>query len=701
MASFGGVAVSDPKLSGHFTQGQLRALKAQFDAWNVGKSGVITAAELEAGMENLNLSKPLTTEEVAKLVEEHDVDHKGGLEFESFLRVQLELQKNGRSPSVSPQKSAFLTNAQFANVHHISASEKRAYVDHINTYLDNDPAMVKYLPIDPTTDDLFNIAKDGVLLCKLINLAVTGTIDERAMNIKDKLNPWERNENHTLCLNSAKAIGCSVVNIGTQDLVEGRPHLVLGLITQIVKVQLLADINLKKTPELAELLDDMEEFEELLRLPAEKLLLRWMNYHLKKAGYTKVISNYSSDVKDGTAYAVLLHKLAPESCTLEPLNIADPLERAQAVLAQASRIGSSKYLSAKDIVDGSPNLNLAFVAHLFRTSGLSTDSSKFTFAELIESDDEQDSREERAFRMWINSLGIEYVSSLFEDVRDGWVLLEVLDKVSPGSVNWKGATKPPIKMPFKKVENCNQAISIGKSLKFSLVNVSGKDLVEGNKKLTLAFLWQLMRYHMFYLLKNLRLKGKEVSEADIVQWANIKVRNVGKTSKMESFKDKSLASGVFFLDLLGAVEPRVVNWNIVTSGLTEEDRKKNAMYIISVARKIGCSIFLLWDDIVEVRPKMILTLAASIMLWSLSSKAKVADASASPEKSPSVKSESAPSSPPTAPASPPPGEDVLPPLDTPSSPPLDAPSSPPVDDPSSPPSAPPPEIAENGHDTPS
>lgn len=67
-----------------------------------------------------------------------------------------------------------------------------------------------------------------------------------------------------------------------------------------------------------------------------------------------------------------------------------------------------------------------------------------------------------------------------------WVLLEVLDKVSPGSVNWKGATKPPIKMPFKKVENCNQAISIGKSLKFSLVNVSGKDLVEGNKKLTLG-----------------------------------------------------------------------------------------------------------------------------------------------------------------------------------------------------------------------
>ncbi|ONK57860.1 uncharacterized protein A4U43_C09F4950, partial [Asparagus officinalis] len=58
---------------------------------------------------------------------------------------------------------------------------------------------------------------------------------ERAINTKQELNPWERNENHALCLNSAKAIGCTVVNIGEQDIVEGRPHLLLGLISQIIK----------------------------------------------------------------------------------------------------------------------------------------------------------------------------------------------------------------------------------------------------------------------------------------------------------------------------------------------------------------------------------------------------------------------------------------------------------------------------------
>lgn len=67
-----------------------------------------------------------------------------------------------------------------------------------------------------------------------------------------------------------------------------------------------------------------------------------------------------------------------------------------------------------------------------------------------------------------------------------WILLEVLDKVSPGSVNWKQASRPPIKMPFRKVENCNQVVRIGKQLKLSLVNVAGNDIVQGNKKLILG-----------------------------------------------------------------------------------------------------------------------------------------------------------------------------------------------------------------------
>ncbi|XP_013602420.1 PREDICTED: fimbrin-5-like [Brassica oleracea var. oleracea] len=618
MSSYVGVVVSDPWLHSQFTQVELRTLKSKFNS-NKTLLERFTVGELPPVFAKLNaFSGTFDEDEIKSVLDKSYADTSDQeVDFETFLRAYLSVQARGvekSGGSKASSSSSFLKTSTTTVHHAINESEKASYVSHVNSYLRDDPFLKSYLPIHPATNAFFDLVKDGVLLCKLINLAVPGTIDERAINTKKILNPWERNENLTLGLNSAKAIGCTVVNIGTQDIAEGRPYLVLGLISQIIKIQMLADLNFKKTPSLFQLVDDTQDAEELMGLAPEKVLLKWMNFHLKKAGYEKQVTNFSSDVKDGEAYAYLLNALAPEHSSHVALETKDPTERAKKVLEQAEKMDCKRYLSPKDIVDGSANLNLAFVAQIFQHSSKST-----SFAEMM-TDDVETSREERCFRLWINSLGTAtYVNNVFEDLRNGWVLLEVLDKVSPGSVNWKHANKPPIKMPFKKVENCNEVIKIGKELHFSLVNVAGNDIVQGNKKLLLAFLWQLMRYTMLQLLKNLRShsQGKEITDADILYWANRKVKRVGRTSQAESFRDKNLSSGIFFLELLTAVEPRVVNWSLVTSGETEEDKKLNATYIISVARKLGCSIFLLPEDIIEVNQKMMLILAASIMYWSL------------------------------------------------------------------------------------
>jgi len=110
-----------------------------------------------------------------------------------------------------------------------------------------------------------------------------------------------------------------------------------------------------------------------------------------------------------------------------------------------------------------------------------------------------------------------------------------------------------------------------------------------------------------------RFGGKEVNDQMVIEWANHTVSDKGRTSRMESFKDNSLRTGIFFLDLLWAVEPRIINPEYVTPGSNEEECMLNAKYAISVARKLGAVIFALPEDLVEVKPKMILTFVASIM----------------------------------------------------------------------------------------
>ena len=57
------------------------------------------------------------------------------------------------------------------------------------------------------------------------------------------------------------------------------------------------------------------------------------------------------------------------------------------------------------------------------------------------------------------------------------------------------------------------------------------------------------------------------SDEDIIRWANEKVRAAGKSSSMANFKDPSLRDARFFLDLLEAVRPKTVDYQLVTDGV--------------------------------------------------------------------------------------------------------------------------------------
>jgi plastin-1 len=197
------------------------------------------------------------------------------------------------------------------------------------------------------------------------------------------------------------------------------------------------------------------------------------------------------------------------------------------------------------------------------------------------------------------------VYNLFEDLQDGLVLLQAFEKVVPGSVNWRMVSKKQPLSRFKQIENCNYAVALGQELRFSLVGIQGADIVDGQRTLTLGLTWQLMRANIVHTLQSLTKGGRPISDMDMVRWANEVAQKGGKQSKMNSFKDASLSTGIFFLDVLNGIKPGYVDYSLVTAGRTEEDAFNNAKLAISIARKLGATIFLVPEDIVEVRAKMV------------------------------------------------------------------------------------------------
>jgi len=334
------------------------------------------------------------------------------------------------------------------------------------------------------------------------------------------------------------------------------------------------------------------------------------------------VSNFSTDVKDGENYTVLMNQLAPEQCSRAPLQTKDLLQRAEQVLQNADTLDCRKFLTPTSLVAGNPKLNLAFVANLFNTHpGLDpiTDEEKAD----IEDFDAEGEREARVFTLWLNSLDVQpTVVSFFEDLKDGTILLQAYDKVIPGSVNLRHVNKRPANgnelMRFKAVENTNYAVEIGKQNRFSLVGIQGADITDGQKTLTLGMVWQLMRKDITNTLSQLaqQLGKREIADADMVKWANDMSRKGGRSTSIRSFKDSSLGNAHFLLDVLNGMKSSYVDYDLVAAGNSNEEAYMNAKLAISIARKLGATIWLVPEDICAVRSRLITTFIGSLMATS-------------------------------------------------------------------------------------
>ena len=241
--------------------------------------------------------------------------------------------------------------------------------------------------------------------------------------------------------------------------------MILGVLWQIFKMIITKKIDLKHCPEIMRLAEPGEDLAELLKLPPETILIRWVNYHLKKKNQSKRISNLGGDLKDSEALLYVLNSL-DSSSSLDALKEEDHLKRAEMMIKNAEKLGVPAVVRPSDIISGNVKLNTVFVASIFNTKhGLEElTQEEYESAKLLD-DDTEGSKEERTFRLWINSLNIEDINvrNLYDESSDGLLLLKVIDKIKPGTVEWKRVEKNA-NNTFKKGINCNLAIESAKKL---------------------------------------------------------------------------------------------------------------------------------------------------------------------------------------------------------------------------------------------
>lgn len=137
------------------------------------------------------------------------------------------------------------------------------------------------------------------------------------------------------------------------------------------------------------------------------------------------------------------------------------------------------------------------------------------------------------------------------------------------------------------LENCNYIVQLSQLSGFSLVGVAGSDLAQGLFTPILAFLWQLMRAYTLSLLTRLANNQKVpapgyqrarspvsdlpiISEREIIDWVNNQLKATGKTSRLNGFGDLELRNSLLIIDLLDAISPGCVDYDVVNKGIKHE-----------------------------------------------------------------------------------------------------------------------------------
>lgn len=79
-----------------------------------------------------------------------------------------------------------------------------------------------------------------------------------------------------------------------------------------------------------------------------------------------------------------------------------------------------------------------------------------------------------------------------------------------------------------------------------------------------------MRAYTLSILTQLANTGSPIVEKEIVTWANAKLTAAGKSTQLKSFQDSSLKDARVVIDLIDAIKPGTINYDLVKHSGSDE-----------------------------------------------------------------------------------------------------------------------------------
>ncbi|XP_027947133.1 dystrophin [Eumetopias jubatus] len=219
--------------------------------------------------------------------------------------------------------------------------------------------------------------------------------------------------------------------------------------------------------------------------------------------------------------------------------------------------------------------------------------------EEVEDCYEREDVQKKTFTKWINAqfskFGKQHIENLFSDLQDGRRLLDLLEGLTGQKLpKEKGSTR------VHALNNVNKALRVLQKNNVDLVNIGSTDIVDGNHKLTLGLIWNIiLHWQVKNVMKNIMAGLQQTnSEKILLSWVRQSTRNYPQVNVINF--TTSWSDGLALNALIHSHRPDLFDWNSVVCQQSATQRLEHAFNIAKY--QLGIEKLLDPEDVATTYP---------------------------------------------------------------------------------------------------